>query len=290
MPSQEPLPDLDPRPLPPAQGLARLRLLAGTLARLGLPALLRYGRFRAGSRRALAADAPIPAPPFLWPEAAPAAPIIEWSPGVPAGDRAAAALAVPTAGSFDIRRVWEAGRLVDLPALAARDGAAAEAVVRSFLLANPPFRGPHWACGQEAAIRLAHLLAAGRAIGGAMLPGLKALVRLHRDRIQTTLDYAIAQDNNHAISEAAGLWAASLVLGEAAGAARGRRLLGRAVLRLFAPSGAFSQHSMRYQLVALEMAAFAQRIARDHGAAGLEEAAMARLGAGLAWQIGRAHV
>lgn len=273
------MPDLDLPFLPPQQGLARLRLLPGTLARLGPRALALYARHRLSGGHTLPPDAALPAPPFLWPEAA-AAPVIDWCPGVPDGVPALRALAVPTAGQFDIRLVWETGRLVDLPALAPP---AAEAMVRDFLAANPPFRGPHWACGQEASIRLAHLLAAQAAIGGAMLPGFLALVRLHRDRIAATLSYAMAQDNNHAVSEAAGLWASSLVLGDASGAARGRGLLERAVLRLFAPSGAFSQQSMRYHVVALEMAAFGQRIARGFGAAGLGQAALARLAAGAAW-------
>lgn len=279
MQPQDSSPDFVLSPLPPASGLARARLLPGTLWRLGPWALARYARHRLAAGRALPADTPCPAPPFLCPDATPP-PGIDWCPGVPADARRLPALAVPTDGPFDIRLVWEAGRLVDLASLPPPE---AEAMVRDFLAANPPFRGPHWACGQEAAIRLAHLLEARAAIGGNVLPGLRALVGLHRARIAATLDYAMAQDNNHAISEASGLWAASLVLDDAAGAARGRALLQRAVLRLFAPGGAFSQHSMRYHAVALEMAAFGERTARAHGAAGLEAAVLARLAAGAGW-------
>lgn len=269
-------------PLPAARGLRRLWLLPGTLARLGLPALARYARHRLTRTAALPADLPAPVPPFLHAEAQ-GGPAPDWFGPLPAPMRALPALAVPTAGPFDIRQVWEAGRLVDLPAVAARDPAAAESVLRDFLRANPPFRGPHWACGQEAAIRLVHLLAAREAIGAAMLPGLAGLVALHCRRIAATLDYAMAQDNNHAVSEAAGLWVAGMALGDAAGAARGRALLERAVLRLFAPSGAFSQQSMRYHVVALEMAAFAVRTARAQQLGGLSPAARDRLAAGVGW-------
>lgn len=263
-------------PLPVARGLARMRLLAGTLARLGPVALSRYARHRLAGGQALPHDAAPPAPPFLHDTAAPD-PGIDWHGPAPPD---LPALAVPTAADFDIRLLWERGRLVDLPTL---KPAEAEARLRSFVAANRPFRGPHWACGQEAAIRLVHILAAWQAAGGPARPGLKALVVLHRDRIAATLAYAMAQDNNHATSEAAGLWAAGVALEDPALATRGRNLLEAAVLRLFSPGGAFSQHSMRYQVAALEMPAFAESFARAHGAPGLGKAASARLAAGAAW-------
>jgi hypothetical protein len=243
-------------PLPLLRGPDRLRLLPGTLWRLGPRALLAYARHRLnhGAARKTLADrggAVDTASP--------------WFDGVPPEHRARHALDVPTGADFDIRAVWEQGRLADAGAAQAED----------FLRANPPFRGPHWACGQETAIRLAHLLHQG------CVPD--AAVAAHRDRILATLPYAIAQDNNHAISEAAGLWAAGLALDDAASASRGRALLERAVLRLFAPSGGFAQHALRYQALALELAGFAVRRARAAGAADLSRPALARLAAGTAW-------
>lgn len=282
LPPQDSLPLVDLRPLPLATGLARLRLLPGTLARLGPVALARYARHRLRGAGALPADAPLPEPPFLHP-ASSGGGSVDWFGPVPEALRGVGASGVPTAGTFDIRLVWEAGRLVDLPLLAARDPAAAEAMVRSFVRENPPFRGPHWACGQEASIRLAHLLAAHRAIGGAMLPGLRALVGAHRERILATLDYAMAQDNNHATSEAAGLWLAGMALADEAAERRGRALLERAVARLFLAGGAFSQQAMRYQLVALEMPAFALEEARRRGRPVLSAEALARLREGAGW-------
>lgn len=278
MPPQE-TPAVALPPLPHARGAARLALLAGTLARLGAPALLRYARHRWQGGQALPEDAPVPRPPFLHDAAA--AEVTGWFGPVPEAMRTLPALAVPTNAAFDIRRVWEQARLADLPALPPD---RAEALVRSFVAANPPFRGPHWACGQEAAIRLAHLLAAAGA--EPLRPGMRALVALHRDRIQATLGYAMAQDNNHATSEAAGLWIAGMVLDEAETAARGRALLERAVLRLFLPGGAFAQQSMRYQALALAMPAFAQRMAAARGRPGLSAAALARLRQGAGW-LGR---
>lgn len=273
MPPQE-TPVISLPPLPHARGLARLALLPGTLARLGPVALARYARHRLRRKQALPEDAPVPEPPFLHGDAAPD-PGIDWHGAAPAD---VPALAVPNAGGFDIRLLWERGRLAGLKTL---PPAEAEALVQSFVAGNPPFRGPHWACGQEAAIRLAHLL---EAAGAAKLrPGMRALVALHRDRIAATLDYAMAQDNNHATSEAAGLWLAGMALEEAATAAQGLALLERAVARLFLPGGAFAQQSMRYQALALGMPACAQAAAIARGRPGLSDAARARLREGAAW-------
>src|SRR5690606_17874546 len=71
---------------------------------------------------------------------------------------------------------------------------------------SPPFLGPHWACGQETAIRAVALLYAESNLP---LAGSGALLRdlLHSsgERIADGLDYALSQHNNHGISEATGL-------------------------------------------------------------------------------------
>ena len=61
----------------------------------------------------------------------------------------------------DIRQLWEAHRLAPLLTLALtaqRDPGGnhlnqAEALLADWAAANPPFRGPGWACAQEAALR-----------------------------------------------------------------------------------------------------------------------------------------
>ncbi|MFN7634331.1 MAG: heparinase, partial [Acetobacteraceae bacterium] len=68
----------------------------------------------------------------------------------------------------DVRPVWERHRLLAVPQRAALHRAApeaghlpqAEALLDDWCRANPPFRGPAWACGQEAAIRALHLMLA----------------------------------------------------------------------------------------------------------------------------------
>lgn len=125
---------------------------------------------------------------------------------------------------------------------------------------NPPFKGPNWKCGQEASIRLMHL-----AMSALMLeqvrtttPGLCELVRLHLQRIAPTLQYAMAQDNNHGISEAAALFMGGswmMVLGLPEGerwASMGRYWLENRAERLIGLQGSFSQYSLNYHRLMLD--------------------------------------
>jgi hypothetical protein len=137
---------------------------------------------------------------------------------------------------------------------------------------NPANAGIQWRCGQEAGIRLMHLLLVARLLsrwGGAEPTGALAdLVAQHCERISATLGYAIGQDNNHGTSEAAALFAggAFLVRHGPAGHGRraqrwrrtGRRLLENRVARLVLPDGSFSQHSVNYHRVLLDTVSFAE--------------------------------
>ena len=147
----------------------------------------------------------------------------------------------------DIRPVWERNRWAELPLLAQAARldpggghlARAEALLADWAARNPPFRGPNWACGQEAALRALHLGLALALLGAdhAPPPGARALLALHGRRIAATPAYALAQDNNHPVSEAAGLLACGLLLGEAGWTARGAARLDAALRRLVAPDG-----------------------------------------------------
>ena len=102
-----------------------------------------------------------------------------------------------------------------------------------------------------------HLAMAAHLLGQVATPsiGLVRLVRLHLRRIAPTIQYAVAQDNNHGTSEAAALfiggsWLASL--SNERGAVReahswmkqGRKWLENRARRLIAPDGSFSQYSL----------------------------------------------
>ena len=181
----------------------------------------------------------------------------------------------------DIRPVWEVNRLSALPALAAAgEWAAAERLVADWAAANPPYRGPAWACGQECALRA---LTLAISLDAQPLPAMRALLEAHARRIQATRFYALAQDNNHAISEAAGLLACGLVLGDAARERRGAAALHRATRRLIAPCGAFAQPSARYHRLLLDTLAVTALLWRRHRGAEADGALRPRAAAATAW-------
>lgn len=167
----------------------------------------------------------------------------------------------------DIKAVWEGSRFDWVLAMAQRAAAGEERELQRLNLwlddwceQNPPYFGPNWKCGQEASIRVMHLAMAALILGQARAPkrGLVDLVCVHLRRIAPTMSYAIAQDNNHGTSEAAGLfiggsWLAKL--GQARGKRWqriGRKWLENRVARLIAEDGSFSQYSVNYHRVMLD--------------------------------------
>jgi hypothetical protein len=260
----------------------------------------------AGVARHRLADAPAPAGHFLPPAPPPAPPL---PPGA-AGRVMAAVAALPVrpdwGGAFDARRhaldlrlhagtgarpVWEASRLAALPLLAQAARldpggghlARAGALLGLWCLDNPPFRGVAWACGQEAAFRALHL-----ALALALLeadrdppPGARALLTLCARRIAATPLYALAQDNNHPVSEAAGAFACALLLG--GDAQRPAAALAARVARLVAPDGGFAQVSAGYARLLLDTLSVVEWLRRRHGAPPFPDPLAARAGALAAW-------
>ena len=156
----------------------------------------------------------------------------------------------------DLRPLWEAHRWAELPRLAlAGRGAEIAPWVAAWLAAHPPYRGPLWLCGQEAALRALHL-ALACTLAGQKPP--QAAMRVLARRIGANPAYALAQDNNHPVSEAAGLLACGLALDDARLAARGARRLDSAIARLVAEDGSFAQPSPAYQRLLLDVVAIAQ--------------------------------
>jgi hypothetical protein len=173
----------------------------------------------------------------------------------------------------DIKLIWELSRMDWVLALAqhARQGDAAALNrlnnwLRDWCHHNPPYLGPNWKCGQEASMRVMHLAMAAIILGQVQQPtaGLRDLVRLHLMRIAPTVQYAMAQDNNHGTSEAAALfmggsWLAALGVDEGAQWARtGRRWLENRAARLIGPQGSFSQYSLNYHRVMLDTLCMAE--------------------------------
>ena len=160
---------------------------------------------------------------------------------------------------------------------------------------NPPNTGPNWMCGQETSIRLINALLALRLVGldENVGSGLAVFVEAHCWRIALTTLYAIAQDNNHGTSEAAGLfvggsWLARFGDGDARyrgqrWAEKGRKLLNGRVRRLVLPDGSFSQHSLTYHRVMLDTLSVAEAWRRHVGEAPFAEDFYERAAAATRW-------
>ncbi|HYH83633.1 MAG TPA: alginate lyase family protein [Longimicrobium sp.] len=195
----------------------------------------------------------------------------------------------------DIKELWEAARFgwaYDLVRgwLVTGDeryAAAFHARLAEWCESSPPFRGPHWSCGQETAIRAAALLYAEANLGGAVSTDadarrrIEAVLAASGERIADAVGYAVSQRNNHALSEAMGLVALGARFRgahpEADGWLRtGHRLLERLVVEQFAADGWYIQHSFTYLRLALDQCVVAERALRGAGLA-LSPAAAARL-------------
>ena len=170
----------------------------------------------------------------------------------------------------DIKRIWEASRFDWILPMAQRaalgdvdEQIRLNAWISDWSAQNHPYRGVNWKCGQEASIRVMHLVAAACVMGQEITPepGLLTLIRLHLCRIAPTLGYAIGQWNNHATSEAAALFIGGSMVGGSDGtrwAAMGRRLLENRARVLIAADGMFSQYSTVYHRLMLDSYSFAE--------------------------------
>ncbi len=201
-------------------------------------------------------------------------------------------------GTGDIKGLWELSRfdwLVAYATVAAGGDAAALDRLNRWLADwfanNPPYRGANWKCGQEASIRVMHLLLAAIVLDQdrAPEPGLTAALATHLERIAPTMAYAIAQQNNHGTSEAAALFIGGDALARA-GDSRGegwsrtgRRWLEERARHLIEPDGSFSQYSVTYHRVVLDSYALAEAWRRRHDLAPFSPALRARLGAATRW-------
>jgi hypothetical protein len=144
-----------------------------------------------------------------------------------------------------------------------------------FLDNNPVNLGPNWASGQEVALRLMALSFALQIFSGSAYTTPDRKRRLvqalaeHARRIPPTLIYARSQNNNHLVSEAAGLYTAACLLPDLPEARRWRemgwRWLNHALQTQIAPEGEYIQHSTNYQRLMLHTALWADLLNRHTG-------------------------
>lgn len=199
------------------------------------------------------------------------------------------------AAAGDIKDLWEPARfawaydLIRGYLLTGEDRFAAvfHEHLASWFESSPPFKGPHWLCGQETAIRAVALLYAEANLAGAPSSTPQAMRRIHEvlaasgERIRDAIGYAVSQRNNHAISEAVGLVALGVRLRRshpeaASWLESGHRLLERLIREQFAEDGWYIQHSFTYLRLALDQCVIAERALRSVGK-GLSSGAVARL-------------
>ncbi len=172
----------------------------------------------------------------------------------------------------DVKMIWEPARFGWATVLArayhlSGDEKYAESFwtqLGTFLATNPPHRGPNWISAQEVALRLIALAFAGslfRKADSSTEPRTRALAQAiaqHAERIPPTLMYARSQNNNHLLSEAAGLITAATVLPEHPSAkkwlALGCKWFNRALEKQIDDFGEYSQHSTNYHRVMLQLA------------------------------------
>ncbi len=140
----------------------------------------------------------------------------------------------------------------------------------TFSDANPPCLGPHWMSGQEVALRLMAFVWAAQVFGAApaSTPARKARlaasIAAHAARILPTLIYARAQQNNHLLTESAGLLTAGLALPDHPSARRWRSLgwrwLNKGLQSQIDSYGEYAQHSTNYHRLMLQVVLWANAI------------------------------
>jgi hypothetical protein len=203
----------------------------------------------------------------------------------------------------DIKWLWEAGRFGWAYTLGrayrlCTDERYAQAFwshAEDFWQANPPYRGPHWLSAQEAALRLMALVFAGQVFAGSPHSTAERVTRLagsiaeHAARIPPTLAYARAQNNNHLLSEAAGLYTAGRALPDHP-QARNWRSMGwkwfHAGLQSQIDSqGAYVQNSANYQRLMLQLALWIQRLAAQDPQDPMPGESLQRLASATGWLL-----
>jgi len=209
----------------------------------------------------------------------------------------------------DIKFIWQPGRFgwaftLSRAYHSSGDERFAEAFWRyteTFLDANPPNVGPHWASAQEVALRLIALVFAVQVFATSphstpeRLKSLGKAIASHATRIPPTLAYSRSQNNNHLLTESAGLITAGSVLPNHPAAAGWLKLgwhwFARALNAQIAADGSYVQHSTNYHRLMLQIALWVygmrqrtdgkRQIARSQRR--IEESAISNLQSAVRW-------
>ena len=185
-----------------------------------------------------------------------------------------------TGGTADIKHIWEPGRFGWVYTLArAYYLSGNERYPRTFwelsgkfFKSNPPYSGPFWVSAQEVALRLMALVFALQVFWGALestperVGRLKEAICEHAARIPATISYARAQNNNHLLSEAAGLLTAGSALPNHPQSEKWRTLgwclINEGFEGQIADDGTYMQHSSNYHRLMLQIALWVNAISK----------------------------
>ena len=165
-------------------------------------------------------------------------------------------------------------------------------IFESFSAENPPNSGPHWASGQEIAIRIFVFSLVCKIFSGSPHSSasrqrlLLNVIAAHTDRIPKTIFYAQSQDNNHLLVEAAGLITAGLFLENHTSSKKwlntGWKLFHSAIQNQIDPDGTYTQHSTNYHRLMLQTALWIFSISQDKGLT-FPEKSLSKLKAATMW-------
>ena len=179
---------------------------------------------------------------------------------------------------FDIKDIWEPARFMWAVTLTQAFSLTGENVyaefffnkVKEFNQNNPYNKGPNWESAQEVGLRLIALVICASAFASqyrSTSPDMLGLLRLiadHADRIPPTLSYAIAQNNNHLLSESVALYTAGVFLPAHPRAARWKKLgmkwFQKGLSRQITDDGQYVQYSNNYHRMMLMLALWMNRM------------------------------
>lgn len=169
----------------------------------------------------------------------------------------------------DIKNIWEPSRFNWLGTLVyAYKTTLSEKYIRTinfwlndWIKQNPKNIGPNWICGQEASIRVMNLIIAFEIHGSEYVSeDLIDILKIHLDRIAPTTFYAKAQNNNHGISEGVALYLGGKLVFDHTQSTKyqaihykGLKLIENRIRSLILADGTFSQYSVVYHRMVLDM-------------------------------------
>jgi hypothetical protein len=207
----------------------------------------------------------------------------------------------------DIKLIWEPARFGWACTLARARLISGNAsytdtfwdLLELFLSQNPAYLGWNWLSAQEAALRIIVWAFVGSSLDSLPETTPQRKVRLaraiaqHAQRIPPSLAYARAQNNNHLLSEAAGLYTAGSFLPEHPLAGKWRELgwrwFERGILSQVSPDGSYIQHSTNYHRLMLQLAVWMQCLAQANGTS-LNDQVLDRLGLATRWLLNLADL